>query len=123
MLNKFSVKNFKGFKDELVLDLSKTRIYEFNTECIQNNTVNKAIVYGYNGVGKSNLGLAVMDVVLHLTDKTKRIELYGNYLNGDSTSDLAEFIYWFKFDESTVRYAYGKKVRKMLYMSFYILMI
>jgi AAA15 family ATPase/GTPase len=108
MLYKFSVKNFKGFRDWLTLDLSKVKNYEFNPECIQNDTINKGIIYGYNGVGKSNLGLAVMDIVEHLTDKNKKPELYENYLNGDSNEDVAEFFYWFKFDDSILKYKYGK---------------
>jgi AAA15 family ATPase/GTPase len=109
MLHKFSVKNFKGFRDWLTLDLSKVKNYEFNPECIQNDTINKAIIYGYNNVGKSNLGLAVMDIVQHLTDKNKKPELYENYANGDSGEDIAEFAYWFKFADSVLKYKYGKR--------------
>jgi AAA15 family ATPase/GTPase len=109
MLCKFSVKNFKGFKDWLTLDLSKVKNYEFNTECIQNNTIAKGIVYGYNGVGKSNFGLAIMDIVQHLTDKYKKPELYENYINGDSGEDIVEFVYWFKFNDSVLKYKYGKR--------------
>jgi AAA15 family ATPase/GTPase len=109
MLYKLSVKNFKGFKDWLTLDLSKVKNYEFNPECIQNYTINKGIIYGHNGVGKSNLGLAVMDIVQHLTDKNKKSELYENYLNGDSSEDVAEFFYCFKFNDSILKYKYGKR--------------
>ena len=44
MLKRFEVKNFKGFKDKLVFDLSATREYAFNTEFICNNIVNKALI-------------------------------------------------------------------------------
>jgi AAA15 family ATPase/GTPase len=77
--------------------------------------VNNAIVYGYNGAGKSNLGLAMMDIIQHLTDKNKRPELYENYINGDS-NDIAEFIYCFKFDNDSLKYKYGKSnVENIIY--------
>ena len=55
MLKKFKVCNFKSFEKEFILDLSATNGYAFNTECIRNGIVNCAMVYGYNGIGKSNL--------------------------------------------------------------------
>ena len=108
MLHSFSVKNFKGFKDEITLDLSNVKNYEFNPEAIRNGLVNTALIYGYNGVGKSNLALAIMDIILHLTDKNRRLELYGNYLNADSDNSLAEFTYSFLLNGSTLVYRYGK---------------
>ena len=64
MLKRFEVKNFKGFKDDLVFDL-EAREYEFNKNLVINGIVNKAIVYGKNGIGKSNLGIALFDIVSH----------------------------------------------------------
>ena len=40
MIKKFSVKNFKNFQDELVLDFSKVRDYEFNKFLIKQNKIN-----------------------------------------------------------------------------------
>ena len=48
MLKKFVVENFKNFKDELILDFSKVRDYEFNKSLIKNGLVNKALIYGLN---------------------------------------------------------------------------
>ena len=70
MLKRFEVENFKGFKDRLVFDL-QAREYEFNKNLISNGIVNKGIIYGKNGIGKSNLGIALFDIVLHLTDKER----------------------------------------------------
>jgi len=109
MLQSFSVKNFKCFKNEITLDLSKIKNYEFNTEAIRNGLVNTALIYGYNSVGKTNLALAVMDIILHLTDKFKRAELYDNYLNGDNSEPLAEFTYTFLINNSLLVYRYGKR--------------
>ena len=54
MLTKFEVIHFKNFGEKLVLDLTQSKSYEFNKECIVNGVINKAILYGHNGVGKSN---------------------------------------------------------------------
>ena len=37
MIKKFSVKNFKNFKEKLTLDFSKIRDYGFNQSLIKNN--------------------------------------------------------------------------------------
>ena len=71
MLSYFSVTNFKNFKDEYVFDLSEVRDFQFNPEGVENGVVKKAIIYGYNGIGKSNLALAIFDVVLHVSDNFK----------------------------------------------------
>lgn len=108
MLSKFSVKNFKSFEKELIFDLSQTRDYEFQPACVKSGIVNKAIVYGYNGIGKSNLALAIMDIVIHLTDKHKILGWYENYLNANSAEKIAEFSYIFNFGGDLVEYNYGK---------------
>ncbi|MCM1758931.1 ATP-binding protein, partial [Bacteroides ovatus] len=61
MLRKFKVSNFKCFEEDFVLDLSKVNGYTFNPECVKNGIVNCAMIYGYNGMGKSNLGFAIFD--------------------------------------------------------------
>jgi AAA15 family ATPase/GTPase len=109
MLKEFRVTNFKGFKDELVFDLSKTNGYEFNPECIKNDIVNCALVYGYNGVGKSNLALAIFDVIEHLTDKNTDEREYQHYLNAyNDDSEVAKFVYEFFICSKKVVYEYWK---------------
>ncbi|MDY0018010.1 MAG: ATP-binding protein [Candidatus Delongbacteria bacterium] len=108
MLTKFEVKNFKNFKENFVFDFTKINDYKFNTECIKNNAVNKAIIYGPNGCGKSNLGFALFDITSHLADKQKGKEFYVDYLNAESTADFAEFRYTFTFDKNTLEYFYCK---------------
>ncbi|WP_461248050.1 AAA family ATPase [Treponema sp. R6D11] len=66
------------------------------------------MIYGYNGVGKSNFGLAIMDIIINLTDKEKSLLLTNNYWNAESGSDLVEFNYKFKFKEVVIEYQYGK---------------
>lgn len=108
MLKKFTVKNFKGFKDELVFDLGSANNYEFGTNAVKDGIINKALIYGKNACGKSNLGLALFDIVLHLTDKEKRFEKYPVYLNLNSDQQYASFEYLFSFSGKDVTYKYTK---------------
>ena len=108
MLSRFGVTNFKGFKDQIIIDLSKPNGYTFNPECIMNKHVRSAMVYGYNGCGKSNLALAMFDIIEHLTDKKRDEERYRFYLNADSDVPYASFFYEFIFRGHSVRYDYRK---------------
>ena len=123
MLKKFKVKNFKHFKDEFVFDLSEVKDYKFNPECVNDGIVAKSVIYGPNGCGKSNLGYALFDLKMHLDDDTTKLPVskYSNYLNADSSEDLAEFEYTFQFGEHKVVYSYGKKsVKNIVYERFMI---
>lgn len=108
MLKTFEVANYKGFKNNLVLDLT-AREYEFNKTVVKEGLVNKAIIYGKNGVGKSSLGIAIFDIILHLTDKERIPFPYLlNYLNLESDLSYATFRYIFQFDDDEVVYEYKK---------------
>jgi hypothetical protein len=108
MLKSFKVKNFKGFKEQLVFNLSDTNGYEFSAKAVKNGIANKALIYGHNACGKSNLGLAIFDIVLHLTDREKLFNKYFVYLNLDSDDDYASFEYTFQFEDHQVIYLYTK---------------
>lgn len=69
MLRKFSVENFKGFRNKLQLNMGSPCNYGFHQEIIEKGCITKGILYGINGSGKSNLGLALFDIIFHLTDK------------------------------------------------------
>nr|WP_279085969.1 ATP-binding protein [Comamonas thiooxydans] len=108
MLKKFEVSNFKNFGVNLEFDLSKTNGYEFNKECVVNGLVNKALVYGYNGVGKSNLGFAIFDLISHTTDRYNSAHSYKNYLYAGAVCEMAVFKYTFMVGGGEVYYEYGK---------------
>lgn len=108
MLTRFEVKGFKNFKDNFVLDFTKTKNYDFNKECVKDGVINKAIIYGPNAIGKSNLGFAIFNIVAHLTDKEKNKSLYKHFLNAENKNDFAEFSYSFVFDGIPLNYKYGK---------------
>lgn len=73
MIKKIEVSNYKGFSDIISFDFSNTRDYKFNKDLIKNNLVNKAIIYGKNGSGKSNIGFALFDLTAHLIEKENQI--------------------------------------------------
>ena len=108
MLIEFKVEGFKNFEKELVFDLSKTRNYNFSENAIKDGIVKTGLVYGINGSGKSNLGLAIFDIILHLTDKEKTIDLYDYYLNLTNSNTMAKFYYKFKFGNDILEYEYQK---------------
>lgn len=109
MLRRFEVENFKGFENNIVLDMT-ARDYAFNNGIVVNGVVNKAIIYGKNGVGKSSLGIAIFDIVSHLTDKERMpVRYLTNYLNLSSNKPYAVFKYTFQFDKDIIMYEYGKK--------------
>lgn len=114
MLKKFKVSNFKCFEKDFVLDLSETNGYTFNADCIKNGIVNCALIYGHNGMGKSNLGLAIFDIIEHLTDKKRNESKYQNYLNAYSKAPTADFFYEFLINGKTIRYEYKKTDYKTL---------
>ena len=108
MLKKFNVENFKGFKDKITLDIGTPSNYSFNSEIIENGCITKGIIYGINSCGKSNLGLAIFDIITHLTEKQKLLGSYDFYLNMSGRKSFAEFEYTFVFDGHEVVYKYSK---------------
>lgn len=111
MLSKFIVENFKGFDEPLILDFTASN-YSFNQNLIRNGLVNKAILYGKNGIGKSSLGVALFDITEHLTDKQKMNQVYvQNYKNLNHINENVKFTYFFKFGNDVVEYYYEKKNR------------
>lgn len=114
MLKKFSVENFKGFKDKITFDIGSPNNYGFHPEVVENNCVTKGIIYGINGCGKSNLGLAIFDIITHLTEKEKLLKSYDLYLNMSGRKSFAEFEYVFTFDGYEVIYRYKKTDVNML---------
>ena len=108
MLAKFSVQGFKNFKDKITLDLTQKKNYEFNDNLTKNNLIKNGVIFGKNSSGKSNLGLAIFDIVNNLTDKEKTILDVIPYINLDLKTPLAKFYYQFYFDCDVVEYSYSK---------------
>lgn len=121
MIYGFEVEGFKGFSDKLVFDLTQRKNYEFNQDCIFDGVVKKSLVYGKNGIGKSNLGLALFDIVAHLTEFNINDGMYNNYINAMNDSGIARFKYDFKFGDDIVTYIYGKRnIKELVYEELFI---
>ncbi len=114
MLRKFKVSNFKSFEKDFEIDLTNVNRYEFNKNSIKNNLINNAIIYGRNGVGKSNLAFAIFDIIEHLTDKERNEHLYKNFLNANCDSKVATFYYEFLINSKVVIYEYKKSDYKTI---------
>jgi hypothetical protein len=108
MLTKFAIKNYRGFSDRIEWNLSHPSSYTFNHSAIKDGIVKNGIVYGPNGSGKTNLSLAVFDIVNHLTQKAKKPDYYRNFVYAGRPNELVEFEYCFKFGEQEVAYNYSK---------------
>lgn len=114
MLKLFEVSGFKNFKNSIRIDFSDVRDYKFNTNCIYNGFIKEIIVYGKNSIGKSNLGLAIFDIVSHLSAKNMMPNLYDYYLNVETPDDYAAFRYIFSFDNNEIDYYYRKDDKQEL---------
>ena len=114
MLLKFAVQNFRGFKDRIELDLSHPNHYDFNTYAVKNGIVKNGIIYGPNGSGKSNFGLAIFDIVNHLSQKVKKRDYYYNFSYAGNPFGLVKFEYTFRFDNQLIEYQYKKNHEAVL---------
>ena len=126
MLKRFEVTGFKNFAHTFSLDFSDVRDYRFNEHHIENSLLKTGIIYGKNSMGKSNLGLALFDIVSHLTGNNVSPGLYGNYLNianeqnkivltsGASQVNSAKFRYVFRFGNEEIYYNYTKTSNDVL---------
>lgn len=108
MLTKFAVRNYRGFAERIEFDLSKPNNYEYNDFAVSNGIVKNGIIYGPNGSGKTNFGLAIFDIEYHLAPlKAKKPDYYNNYVFGNLDT-LVEFEYTFNFSGRILSYQYTK---------------
>ncbi|EGR2468624.1 ATP-binding protein [Vibrio cholerae] len=109
MITKFAVKNFRGFQDWTIFNLTTDKKYEFNEGAISDNVVKHSMIYGENGEGKTNLGMAMLEIISHLSQRKVKYPTFNvSYLNADSDSELAEFQYEMILNGILVSYEYGK---------------
>lgn len=112
MLLKFTVSNYKNFLEPITIDFTAKHDYKFNQKCVKNGLISKAIIYGNNASGKSNLGFALFDIVALLTDKHTEDNQKEplSFLNADSDFKTAKFEYVLKKEDEdkVIRYIYEK---------------
>lgn len=107
MLQRFETINFKSFKDHLILDLNASN-YAYNKSSVQDGVMSTALVYGENASGKSNIGLAIFDIINSTTNKESNKIYHSNYSCLMNDFDDVYFKYHFKFKKNTVVYEYIK---------------
>lgn len=111
MLKKFSLRNYKNFKNNLCINLDDIAGYQFSTDCITDGIISKMLIYGRNATGKTNLGKAIMDICSTIYNKQNRD---SNFLNADSEEDAALFSYTFQFDNHELIYKYSRYTNREL---------
>lgn len=107
MLKKFTLKNYKNFKDEISIDFENTAGYQFSTDCITDGNISKMLIYGRNATGKTNLGKAFLDIFISLFHGVRYLNDVF-FLNADSSEDSASFSYEFCFDNQRLIYRYSR---------------
>lgn len=115
MLKRFSLRNYKNFKDNISINFDNIAGYQFSTDCITNGMISKMLIYGRNATGKTNLGRALMDIgyiIFAYSGLWRMAE--GTFLNADSSEDVAVFNYTFQFDGHEVIYRYARFLNRDL---------
>lgn len=107
MLKKFVLKNYKNFKDEIVINFENIAGYQFSTDCITDGLISKMLIYGRNATGKTNLGKAFIDICGTMFSSSRYIG-DGAFLNADSAENAASFLYEFEFDGRSLIYKYNR---------------
>ena len=107
MLKKFTLKNYKNFKDKITIDFENIAGYQFNTDCLSDGIIGKMLIYGRNATGKTNLGRAILDIGFTIFGGA-RYESNGLLLNADSKEDAAMFQYEFRFGNTELSYKYSR---------------
>ena len=105
MLKRFTLKNYKNFKDEITIDFENIAGYQFNTDCHSDGVIGKMLIYGRNATGKTNVGKALLNIALTMFGII-RYTGNGILLNADSKEDAATFQYEFQFDDTELSYKY-----------------
>lgn len=117
LLTRFWVEGYRGFDRRLEIDFTDKKNYGFGTECINGDVLDKIVVLGGNGSGKTNLGYALCDLIDTLTDKGHDMGQYSEalFLNADSPHDRAVFHYEFMSGGTRIEYEYAKtSVRRIV---------
>lgn len=107
MLKKFSLRNYKNFKDEIFIDFSDIAGYQFSSDCVTNGIVSKMLIYGRNATGKTNFGKAIMNIGTTMFNEL-RFSNYGFSVNANSSDDAAVFSYTFQFGKHEMLYRYAR---------------
>ena len=114
MLKCFKVNNYKNFKNTVEIDFGKVGGYKFNQECINSGKISKGIIYGRNATGKTNLGMAIIDIRSIILGISMYFRRKDRILNADSNDKYASFYYEFEIDGKCIVYSYKKNNKNEL---------
>jgi len=102
MLSKLILNNFKSFKNQTEIDLTKTR-YQFLEDNVADNDILKGVMFlGANASGKSNIILA-LKLLLDLLFREKDIN-YGLFPCLFSDQEEFSIDYYFTINQSEIKY-------------------
>lgn len=107
MLKKFTLKNYRNFKNEMIIDFENIAGYQFNTDCLSDGIIGKMLIYGCNATGKTNLGRALLDIEENIFGGGRYVN-NEVFLNADSTEEAATFFYEFRFEDTELYYQYSR---------------
>lgn len=110
ILLRFSVSGYRGFCDRIELDLTDKRNYQFGKDCLRGEVLDKIIIVGGNGAGKTNFGYAMTDIVTTVTGFNRDIGQMneGCFINGCCEDRVAEFCYVFVHRGFRIEFTYTK---------------
>ncbi len=110
MLLRFWVQGYRRFGERVELDFTEKRNYSFGTEAVRGDVLEKVVILGSNGAGKTSFGYALLDITTTLTGFNKDVGQFNDacFLSGYSDSDVATFHYEFGYRGTIVVYEYSK---------------
>lgn len=116
-LKLFKVKNYRCFQKEIEIDFTKSHDYKNLAPDVlsqidyKTKIVNHAMLYGYNGSGKTSICLAIMDITSVLTDYERYTDGFffnlHNFKN-NSRNNYSYFEYVFDLNGIELVYSYTK---------------
>lgn len=121
MLTRFEVENYKGFKENIIWDLTSVRDYTYNKNLVKNKVAKNSVIYGKNASGKSSLCSAIVDITTHILDVEKDFTPPYMYTYIGNDNIIATFRYDFLFGDKKVTYKYLKNnKRDLIFESLYV---
>ena len=107
MLIRFWVSGYRCFREKAGLDFTDKKNYRFGTDCVRGDLLEKVVILGNNGAGKTSFGYAITDIVPTLVGFVKDVGQNDVlcFANGSMTPT---FHYEFSFRGSFVVYEYSK---------------
>ena len=105
MLKRFALRNYKNFADDIEIRFDGIAGYKFNDNCIDNGLISKMLIYGRNATGKTNLGMAIMNIYDMIFNNMRYVTPISNAAH---INEEVCFSYVFLIDNKEIVYEYTK---------------